>query len=496
MNPARIHLFAGALLCAMAAGCGSSQPAAPVSSAQATKEPAERCRGTLGLEAGTPTRRLREKLGLPEGIRGAVVVEVLAGGPAASAEIRVGDLVQEIGDDGIANECELIDQAYGRACRPVRVAVRRAGQTVEAQVTPVDEAAFYEKRCAEGAATGCFRQAWLLWARDRGTDRERALELYDRACRDGSGEACAYGGLHRTETPEHAKDGLAALERACELGSGAGCAHLAFFYATGTLVPRDDRRATPLYVKGCELGDARSCYNVGLMADEGRGMTRDVARAVAAYDDACETGSSTACTNLGYFYEHGIGVAPDAARAVALYQRGCEGTSCQPSNLGGCVNVGRAYRDGLGVEKDAAQAAEIFREACEREPEADDVHAGENGARACSLLGALYLAGDGVEKDLGQGRELSELGCEHGDSFGCFNAAVLYAGGTGVRRDAAKAAAFLQRACDGGDGEGCDDLAAAYEKGNGVARDRRRAQELRRRACELGFEAACAKEGR
>ncbi len=474
----------------LAVGCGTSQPPSPAGadgSGTASRAP---CSGTLGIEVVPVSSQIRKTLALPTDFRGAVVSEVFPGGPGAASGIRPNDVVETIGEARIGNDCDFDAAAYNRSCGPVRVVVRRDGATVESTLVPVDQKSFLDTSCADGVSSACFRQAWLLWR----TDGARALELYAEACRAGSAEACAYEGLRLMDTVDRAGESIAALDRSCELGSGAGCAHLAFLYATGKLVKKDDRRATALYVKGCDLGDARGCYNVGLMADEGRGAARDSSRAAAKYDEACELGSSTACTNLGFLYEKGRGVKQDKGRAVALYQRGCDGTSCQPSNLGGCVNVGRAYRDGIGVEKDAARAASIFEKACDRQPDPDDVHSDTNNSRACSLLGGLYLAGDGVELDLTRGRELSELGCDRGDSFGCFNAAVVYTNGSGVEADAATAASFLERACKGGDGEGCYDLGVAYEKGKGVTRDRKRNTELLRRACELGFEKACAKK--
>ncbi|MEX1246627.1 MAG: PDZ domain-containing protein [Thermoanaerobaculia bacterium] len=485
---AALVLSAGVFLC----GCAGSRPSAQASSGKAGAEPAGRCEGTLGLEVVPVSRQLRRTLALPQDFRGAVVGEVLPGGPAAAAGIRPSDVVEAIGEARIGNDCDFAAAAYNLSCEPVRVVVRRDGAAVESTLVPVDQKPFLDESCRDGVSSACFRQAWLLWR----TDRDGALELYDAACRAGSAEACAYEGLRLMDSPDRGHDAAAALERSCELGSGAGCAHLAFLHATGKLVKKDDRRATALYVQGCDLGDARGCYNVGLMADEGRGTARDISRAAAKYDEACELGSSTACTNLGFLYENGRGIEQDKGRAVELYQRGCDGTRCQPSNLGGCVNVGRAYRDRIGVEKDAARAASIFQEACGRTPDPDDIHSDTNGSRACSLLGGLYLAGDGVELDLTMGRELSELGCDRGDSFGCFNAAVVYTNGSGVEADAAKAASFLERACEGGDGEGCYDLGVAYARGNGVTRDRGRATELLRKACGLGFERACAKKKR
>jgi uncharacterized protein len=478
----------------LAAGCATPGPAAPPSAGGAV-----RCdHGTLGIEARPISRKLRKKLALPDGATGAVVVQALFGGPAAAAGIRADDIVEEIGPVRIGNACEFADAAYGRSCDPVRVVLRRAGAIVETTLVPVMQEPFFERSCRDGIADGCFRQARALWSRNQGNDRGRALDLYDNSCLAGSAEACAEEGLRFfKEVPDRAKDAVAVLRRSCDLESGAGCAHLAFLYATGSgkLVPRDDRRAAPLYVKACDLGGALGCYNAGLMAEEGRGVARDISRAAARYEEACGMGSSTACTNVGFLYEHGRGVKKDLSKAVALYKSGCDGTSCQRSNLNGCVNLGRAYRDGIGVEKDAARAASIFQDACHRKPDPEDVNPGENSSRACSLLGALYLAGDGVAADLEKGRELTELGCDRGDSFGCFNAAAVFTSGTGVKSDAVRAASFLERACGGGDAEGCYDLGVAYEKGTGVKPDRRRAAELFRKACQLGFERACPRKG-
>lgn len=479
------------LLSLRCASPGTTPAATPAASAA-------RCRGTLGLEAESATAAVRRRLGLPGDFRGAVVTEVLPGSPAEAAGIRVDDAIEKIGSRSLANACEFTDLAYGRSsCESVVVLLRRGGApATEVEVEPVDQEAFFEKDCREGNATACFRQGWLLWVRRGGPNNERALELFASACEKGSAEACAYRGLDLTNTADRGAEAVSLLERSCDRNDGGGCATLAFLYATGRLVQKDDRRAAALYGKSCDLGDPQGCYNAGLMADDGRGVPRDPRRAAARYDEGCELGSPTACTNLGFLYEHGTGVKADRARAFDLYRRGCEGSSCQPSNLGGCLDEGRAYRDGIGVETDEKKAAAIFREACDRVENPDDVHAAENGARACSLLGALYMGGDGLEKDPARGLELSELGCGRGDSFGCFNAAAAYAAGSGVGADPERAAHYLDLACQGGDGEGCFDLGVAREKGNGVPRDKRLAAELYRRACELGFKQSCGRKPR
>jgi len=482
-------LPAAAALCAAALTAGCASSSAPAPAAKSSPPPRPPCVGTLGIEAGPITRAARKKLGLSDNARGALVTEVLPNGPAAAAGILAGDVVVKIGATDIVTDCEFDAAAFNRSsCEPVSVSVRRAGAGVEATLTPVDQSPFLEKACQSGNADACFREGWLLWSRrGEGPKVERALEIFTAACKAGSAQACAYEAQQLMDTPDRAAASLAAADRSCELGNGGGCATLAFLYATGKFVKKDDRRAATLYTKACDLGDPQGCYNVGVMADDARPGPRDLARAAAKYEEACSLGSATGCTNLGSLYERGQGVKMDKLKAVALYQHGCDGSSCQRSNLTGCVNVGRAYRDGIGVEKDEARAAGIFHEACDRRLDPDDVHAAENGARACSLLGALYVAGGGIPKDIAKGQELSELGCERGDSFGCFNA---YVGAT----DPAEAARFLDLACKGGDAEGCFELGVAYEKGTGVAVDRKQSTALYRKACQMGFAKACAKK--
>jgi len=484
----RNRLAALAATAVLAAACSSTGPPSGKEPARSTS--ALSVRGTLGFETAPISREARKRLKLPPGAKGALVVEVLPGGPGAAAGIRPDDLVQEVGSAPVGNECEFVNAGYDiRSLAPVRVVIRRAVSSVEVSVAPVEQGPFFESLCQRGIASGCFRQAWSLGT--AASRRERALALYDSACRSGSAAACADLGVRLLEWTDRSKDAKAALDRSCALGNAAGCAHAAFLPATGKIVSRDDRRATALYVRGCDLGDAKACYNVGLMADEGRGGPRNLKLAAARYEEACEGGSSTACTNLGFFYENGRGVPRNAERSFALYRRGCDGSHCQSSNLNGCVNLGRAYRDGIGVTKDAARAAEIFRDACERRSDPTDVGFDGNGARACSLLGALSL-----DTDNARALELSVRGCERGDSFGCFNASAIYSsGGAGVSPDPARATSFLDRACQAGDGEGCFDLAIAYEKGTGISPDREKATASFQKACSLGFEKACGRKG-
>jgi len=463
----------------------------PASSPKAASAPCTR--GTIGIEPTDISFALRAARSLDAGVTGAAVDDVLPGSPAEKAGVAKGDVIVRVGDRKVSNACDAIEALFALSCAPVELELLRGESTSTLRIAPVEQNAFLNAACDAGSAKACFRLAWARWS-GSGIERDQgvARALYRQACDGGAAEACAYLGYHLLDQKAPAEKVVRMLARACELGSGAGCAHLAYMYATGTLVERDDAMSTPIYVRACELGDAKGCYNVGVMYRDGRGIPADRDRAIIAYEQGCRDGSSTACTDLGWYYQYGEGVAKDEARGVELFRRGCEGTSCQPPNRRGCVNLGLSYRDGIGVEADPKRAEGILLAACRDEVDSGDVNPADSRWHACSLLGSMYLIGDGVAADPKRGLEFSARGCEGSDPFGCFNAAVIWAAGMGVEPDMARAADYYMRACDFDDAEACDALASLYEKGDGVEKDHARAKALYERACAAGFRPACA----
>ena len=424
-------------------------------------------KGALGIEPGAMT---------PAGVK---IAAVLAGSPADAAGLHEGDLLQEVGDKRVEWLCLVDALLFDRDCQPVRVVVTRDGQTIEKTLTPVDQDSFYEKACEGGNATACYRLATF------DSHSDRTFELSEEACKNGSADACAQHGylLMSNDSP----DAVKVLEDGCDRRSGAACTHLAYLYAVGKIVERDDLRSLEFYTRGCSFGDANGCYNQGLMRDQGRGFAMSAASAAPAYEQACNEGVSKACTNLGYLYENGKGVRKDPVRATGFYRRGCEGSPCEGSNLRGCVNLGDAYRDGIGVEKNPALAAETFRKACETKVDPQD-EAEEARLRACVLLGAMEMNGLGVPVNAEAGLARSLDGCNRGDAYGCFNIAVMRANG----EDFAGAAVYYDKACNGGDAEGCYELGLLYDEAKGVAFDHEMKTALFARACKGGFDKACS----
>src|ERR1700674_426940 len=503
-------------------GCTAATTAMP-REVRLVPEPGGSCAGaTLGIEAVDASRALLLRHGLPEDVHGAMVIEVLADGPAARADLAIGDVIEQLDAGGDSHDIESatdLDSSMheARCGEPVAATIRRGSARLTRGATPVDAVRFYSAACQLGVPTGCYRQGWLAAARVRADGgEETGAALYDRACGLGSGAGCRHLARLR-RVPGRAAERRQLLERSCALHDASGCVDLAFLYATGQDgMTRDDARATPLFVEACDGGDPAGCYNAGLMYQDARGVAADLAKAVAAYEDGCRGGAPMACDNLGTLYDQGRYVTASSEKAAELYRSACSGSSWSRGNSDACVNLGRLYRDGRGVDKDPARAVELFEQVCARSTGASgrpgdaddpDAAASENDdhensaetaaviARACSLLGAQVANGSGVAADWERAIELSKVGCDGGDNFGCFNLGVLYATGNGVEPDEAAGLAYYQRACDGDDAEACFEAALMRFQGRGVEKSREQAAALYRKACDAGFAKACVNLG-
>jgi TPR repeat protein len=478
------------LIVSMTASPAQRQPATQLPAA-VSSAPTCSASATLGLDAGPVTAAVRQRLALPADVSGVVVTHVVEGGPAAAANLRVDDVIVAVDGAPVTTDCALIGASWNRSCDDAMLVTWRAGQTRTVTVSPVEALPLLTSRCDAGDAHACFRQAWLLWA--DGADaarRSSALALYDRSCRGGSAQGCAYYGVALGDSAAAVAQQHAAFERACTLKDAAGCGHLAYLYATGDGVTRDHARATAFYEQACALGDPMGCYNVGLNHEEGRGVTRNVARAAEAYEAGCEGGSPKACTNLGGLLNGTARGTPDPVRAVAAWRRGCEGSACEGANLLGCVNLARAFRDGIGGTADPAQAADLFGAVCDNAID-NAVPAATQQVKACALLGGMHLAATAPDSNAARGRALSERACDDGDDFACFNAATAHATGLGGPVDEDRASTYFDAGCTAGDAESCYELSRRLEEGRGIARDATRASSVRSLACAGGFQKAC-----
>src|SRR5262249_55379219 len=138
LRSAALVVAAGTLLLLLAGTRCASQPSKAPATTSAAAPAAVKCRGTIGLGVIPLSPARRQTLGLAKDAKGAVVSSVMPGGPAAAAGIQVSDVVEAIGDTRVSNDCEYAKWAYGRACEPVKIRLRRGGDIVDITLVPVD----------------------------------------------------------------------------------------------------------------------------------------------------------------------------------------------------------------------------------------------------------------------------------------------------------------------------------------------------------------------
>ena len=106
----------------------------------------------------------------------------------------------------------------------------------------------------------------IAYEQGRGRPRDvgRALELYKRAARRGSLDACkALARLSILGEPLELDVALRGLERACEKGDAESCTFLAYLNHAGPPPLRDEIRSRALLERACELGSRQACEALG-----------------------------------------------------------------------------------------------------------------------------------------------------------------------------------------------------------------------------------------
>ena len=93
----------------------------------------------LGLALGPISPELRDRLNVPEGTKGAVVMRVQPGSPADAASIRRGDVIVGVGTEGVANPEEAVKAIRGatrEGDKTVALRILRNGKPAFVAVTP------------------------------------------------------------------------------------------------------------------------------------------------------------------------------------------------------------------------------------------------------------------------------------------------------------------------------------------------------------------------
>jgi TPR repeat protein len=345
-------------------------------------------------------------------------------------------------------------------------------------------------------------KAWEALRRGVAVDKQKAIDLNQKACDNGEATGCLNLGLmyEAGEGVGADKSKAALLYQAALAAATAVQAttrfRLANGYASGDGVAPDDAKAVQLYQKACEAGHAGACLNLGNSYFNGKGVAHDEDRAVPFYEKACDGGYAGACQNLAFLYASGRSVAQDEAKAVQLYQKACDG-GVQTA----CSNVARSYVDGKGVAQDTAKAVQLYQKACDG-----------GVAAACLSLASLYDSGTGVTQDAAKAAQFHQKACEGGVVEGCngYAQANETACAAGELKGCTRLADFLVRpgfpkqyadpiralqlylkACDGDEQAACVALGRLFARGSWVIKDLTRAAALLKKGCDAGDQVAC-----
>jgi len=197
------------------------------------------------------------------------------------------------------------------------------------------------------------------------------------ACDSGDLAACEREGDEKSDSyrassykPERA---LKVYQRACKGGRLEACAKLGTLYYSGKGTPQDYRRAASLYQQACNGGRMPACTWLGGLYRFGQGVKADPKKARALWQKACAGKDWQGCGSLGQAHELGIGGAVDLGAAVSAWEQGCA-----LDDYHSCELAGTHYLDGKGVEKDLDKAKHLLRRAC-------DLGAGLICITACKL---------------------------------------------------------------------------------------------------------------
>ena len=158
--------------------------------------------------------------------------------------------------------------------------------------------------------------------------RDRAAELYERAC-------------------------LGGLEHAC------------FFFEQLTVAKRlsaaEFKERQARFRPRCEAGDARACFMWGMAFDDERGFGLEAPRALALYRRACDGGYAYACAEAAklhvVLWDHPVSVV----ESRRLVQQACDAGYGRA-----CVVAANFVRAGRGGPRDVPRSRRLLGAACRR----------------------------------------------------------------------------------------------------------------------------------
>jgi TPR repeat protein len=234
---------------------------------------------------------------------------------------------------------------------------------------------------------------------------------------------------------------------------------LAYMYAQGRPVARDDAQAVFWWRKAAEQGNADAQYRLANMFYMGLGVAQDDTLAAQWARKAAEQGNADGEHGLGVMYALGRGVPHDDSLALQWFRKAAEQGHADAQN-----SVGSFYALGRGTPQDDAVAVEWLRKA-----------AGQNHADAQNNLGLLCAFGRGTPRDDAAAVEWFRKAADQGHADAQNNLGSMYQQGRALPKDDALALQWFLRAAEKGHAGAQFNVGEMYEKGETVAKDEQQA---------------------
>ena len=298
---------------------------------------------------------------------------------------------------------------------------------------------------------------------------EEALDLYERASKDGS-IAGAVRLIGRTDEEAQLMERMhKKLRELADRGNVRAAKLLGDALSNGTGCKPDKRAAAELYEFCAERGNANACFPLGIIHRDGLGIPKDPAGAVKWLELAVERGNTKAALELAGMYRRGIGVKRDMGACVRWYEE-----AARRGDRKAMSELGVIYRDGLGVGKDPEKSAYWLKMYSEQ-----------------AELSAMVSLGDVIKQGTA-GDERAEClewytaAAEKGNVIAMYDAAMALRDASMPRADPAKAAEWLREAAERGNNVACFEYAMTLLEGKGVPADPEGAFRYMRLAADMG----------
>ncbi|KAI9183766.1 uncharacterized protein BJ171DRAFT_553759 [Polychytrium aggregatum] len=310
----------------------------------------------------------------------------------------------------------------------------------------------------------------------------------------------------RPPGPQPQRSFIVALVNAANTGCVSSMAKLAYHYAKGDGVEKNDVIASKWFIHASKHGHLPSQYALGVRYQNGIGLPidhvraarlltgcleklpngstapieqyltndildqQDLVLAAKAYSILAARNNAEAQFRLGRCYRDGIGVPKNHQEAFCNFRKAAEA-----ENLTGCFEVGMCYLNGIYVDKDSARCLKWL------------VLAADGGlACAQNVIGTLYFDGIGITRDSQVAFSWFKKAADQGHVSAQYNIACAYYEGDGVEKDYHKAFEFFSKAASQSFAEGISGLATCYHFGRGTSRSIAKAFELHVQAATLG----------